>query len=229
MPGGGAMPTSVVLLYNNVHCDEPAAPQVVRPFKAKSMGGAARMMPTDPHRTDYERLAAAVGAARLGLVPSELHGLICGVACTAGERDVAELVTAALAQYGLEAAEWERLQEALRPLCLEVRSTLLEGRFDFALLLPDDAEALDVRIEALAAWCRAFLYGLAEGGVTEPDRLPGDAAEAARDLSALAEAVSDAYAEEEQEERALAELEEYVRVGVQLIFEELHGRRARRS
>ena len=103
------------------------------------------------------------------------------------------------------AAEWKRVAPGL-------------SRLD--LLKPEDRAAL-------AAYCHGFLAGLALGGATnEPPA--GELAEILADFAEISRAGAD---DEERANRdaadfALAELKEYVRVGVQLAFEELRGRRA---
>ena len=38
---------------------------------------------------------------------------------------------------------------------------------EFELMLPDDDESLEARVEALGTWCQGFVYGLAAGGVKQ--------------------------------------------------------------
>ncbi len=86
-------------------------------------------------------------------------------------------------------------------------------------MVPDDEEPIEDRVSALAKWCQGFLFGLAEGGLKSFDNLPGDCAEILSDFNELARATSPD--ETEDSERAYFELFEYVRVGMQLVFEEL--------
>ena len=100
----------------------------------------------------------------------------------------------------------------------------------FQPLLPADDEPLEERTAALAAWCQGFNYGLALAVRF------GDADEAVRH-EAIAEIVRDfaemsqlGYQEDEGDRDAeadWAELVEYVRVSVQLVFEEMAGVRQR--
>jgi uncharacterized protein YgfB (UPF0149 family) len=91
----------------------------------------------------------------------------------------------------------------------------------FDLLIPDDDEPIEARTEALTLWCNGFVYGLGSGGATDPERLPGDAGEIVRDLAQIMRAGVDEREATEANESALAELVEFVRVGVQVVFEEL--------
>ena len=92
---------------------------------------------------------------------------------------------------------------------------------ELELLLPADEQPIDVRTAALAQWCQGFLYGLGAGSVADASDLPGDVGEIVRDLGEISRAGVDATQDEESNEAAYTELVEFVRVGVQLLFEEL--------
>ena len=92
---------------------------------------------------------------------------------------------------------------------------------EFELLLPEDEQPIDARTAALAQWCQGFLYGLGAGAVPDASELPGEVGEIVRDLIEISRAGVDAAQDEESNEAAYAELVEFVRVGVQLLFEEL--------
>jgi len=91
----------------------------------------------------------------------------------------------------------------------------------FSLLMPDDEEPIELRTEALTLWCNGFVYGLGTSGAPDPEQLPGDAGEIVRDLAQIMRAGVDEREGLEANEAALAELVEFVRVGVQVVFEEL--------
>jgi uncharacterized protein YgfB (UPF0149 family) len=95
----------------------------------------------------------------------------------------------------------------------------------FELLIPDDTDTLEERTRALGLWCNGFLYGLGCNGAGDPRQLPADAAEIVRDLGEISQAGVDAQDSDEANETAFAELLEFVRVGVQLVFEELGQQR----
>src|SRR5438309_6995139 len=92
---------------------------------------------------------------------------------------------------------------------------------EFELLLPEDEQSIDARTAALAAWCQGFLYGLGAGAIPDASELPGEVGEVVRDFLQITRAGVDAAQDEESNESAYAELVEFVRVGVQLLFEEL--------
>jgi uncharacterized protein YgfB (UPF0149 family) len=98
---------------------------------------------------------------------------------------------------------------------------------DFKLLLPDDDDSLPERVEAISAWCQGFIYGLAAGGIQQGSELPEDTEELLKDMVEISRAGHDVddggddAANEDEDEVALMEIEEYVRMGVLLIYEEL--------
>jgi len=92
---------------------------------------------------------------------------------------------------------------------------------EFDLLLPEDEASLDTRTVALAQWCQGFLYGLGGSAIQDTNGLPGEVGEIVRDLSEITRVGVDDGQSVESNESAYAELVEFVRVGVQLVFEEL--------
>ena len=116
----------------------------------------------------------------------------------------------------------EDVDQAARALALgaspyELHGALSAGGVGFDLLLPDPAAGLEERAQALFDWCRAFLGGFGLAAVGDAP-LSDDGAEALADLGKLAQA-SPELGEGEEDEDALAEIEEFVRVAVLL----LHG------
>jgi uncharacterized protein YgfB (UPF0149 family) len=103
------------------------------------------------------------------------------------------------------------------------RAALEAGEMGLELLLPDDGAPLRERGQALADWCKGFLFGIGLAGAALHRALSADAREVIGDLTELSRLDAD---EEDNEgsEAAYAELVEYVRVGVLLIHEELGPR-----
>jgi uncharacterized protein YgfB (UPF0149 family) len=119
---------------------------------------------------------------------------------------------------GADTREVERLLGALRAT---TQMRLTERDSEFTPLLPGEDAGLAERVAALADFCRGYVMGLLAGGVSDLAALPGDAREVVEDMIKIAQAEAGETAE--AEERALAELTEYVRVGVQVVYEALHA------
>jgi uncharacterized protein YgfB (UPF0149 family) len=149
----------------------------------------------------------------LAASPFELHGGLCGWLAGGGP-SVREWPARVLADDALPApADGGPLDE----LRLASAAQLADRSFDFALLLPDSDASLAERSGALFEWCRGFLGGFGLAAGNRPS-LSEEGTEALSDLAKLAAAQAQSDGDEEDEE-ALVEIEEFVRVAVLL----LHG------
>ena len=154
--------------------------------------------------------------------PAEAHGTLTGALCANGQYALADWVNEVLPE-GVDQGQ------ALAGLAglYQVTADALAGQLmEFDLLLPDDAQPIEARTEALTLWCNGFLYGLGTGGAPDPQGLPGDTGEIIRDLSHITQAGVDNAEDAEANESALADLVEFTRVGVQLIYEHFAALRA---
>lgn len=161
--------------------------------------------------------------ARAGTVcdAAECHGTICGVLCAGADGNDIWLAHLMEEASGPEAAlkNCRRDLLALRDLS---RRLLQEGTLEFTPLLPDDETSLAERTAALGEWCQGFLFGLGLAGERlQLDTLPDEAGEVLRDMGQIAQAGFEGDADDDEDEAAYAEIVEYVRVGVQLLYEEL--------
>jgi uncharacterized protein YgfB (UPF0149 family) len=82
-------------------------------------------------------------------------------------------------------------------------------------------QPLAARTTALGQWCQGFLYGLGSSRIPDPEALPEQIGEIVRDLSAITQVAVDEGESEETNESSYTELVEFVRVGAQLLFDEL--------
>lgn len=173
----------------------------------------------------YTDLADAL--ARLGFSQdaAEYHGALCGALCvqSADEIDLSRVVPVdeEHAPFGDAPAH-----QALEKLRDEAMESLESMQATFAPLLPSDDLPLTERARALAEWCEGFLYGLASRGTLDLNATSPEVKEMVHDLVQFSRATSSEDEDQEIEENAYAELVEYVRVGAQLIFMELHPRDA---
>ena len=171
------------------------------------------MMQADYHRVQ-ELLAqehALAGAA-------EAHGTLAGCLCGASGYRFEDWLREILPE-GRASPE---AGPTLRELFDGTAAALVAPDMEFTLLLPADDESLEARTASLAAWCQGFLYGLGAGSIQDASELPGEVGEIVRDFIEITRAGVEG---EESNENAYAELVEFVRVGAQLLFEELAGAR----
>jgi hypothetical protein len=91
--------------------------------------------------------------------------------------------------------------------------------------LPHDNETLNARVRALASWCNGFVVGLGLGGLTldAKSQETEEVLEIVRDFIEIGKADIDVEVEGDPEtsEESFAEVAEFVRVGVQIVFEEI--------
>jgi uncharacterized protein YgfB (UPF0149 family) len=147
----------------------------------------------------------------LAVTPAELHGALCGWLAGAGE-DTPEWLARIMADDSLPQVPRAGVLDAVR----QASVTQLDDRdFGFELLLPGADAPLAERSGALFDWCRGFLggFGLAAGHAPP---LSEEAGEALADLARLAAATPQDDGDDEDED-ALTEIEEFVRVAVLLI------------
>ncbi len=175
------------------------------------------------HPTDYSEVQRVLAGERSLADAAEAHGTLAGSLCaTVGYR-----FEDWLQEILPEGKAREDAVGTLRELFTSTAGALASQDMEFDLLLPEDEEALDARASALGQWCQGFLYGLGSSALEDAKRLPGDVGEIVRDLTEITRVGVDTGQSAESNESAYAELVEFVRVGVQLVFEELEPLRER--
>ncbi len=159
-----------------------------------------------------QEIAQEIRSAGLAMDPSELHGALCGWLAGGGE-DRPDWIGAVMADPSRPP---EAAGGALSRMRAATAAQLADRDFDLQLLLPGDDADLAQRSGALFAWCRGLLggFGLAAG---QAPPLSEESREALADLARFAAAVSQEDGDEEDEE-ALVEIEEFVRVAVLLLY-----------
>jgi len=166
---------------------------------------------------NYDHIQQLLAQERSLADAAEAHGTLAGCLCaTAGYR-----LEDWLREILPEGSAAPAARAALEDVFNATAGALIQPDMEFEPLLPADDQPIDVRTAALAHWCLGFLYGLGAGSITDASELPGDAGEVVRDFIEISRAGVDAAQDEESNEAAYAELVEFVRVGTQLLFEEL--------
>ena len=161
--------------------------------------------------------------------PAEAHGAFCGRACLSGAAALQDWIKDVGGDSDADDLLARQSAQHLQAFAADTLLKLEAGHLAFQLLLPDDDATLDMRTASLADWCHGFMHGLssAGGGDEGPfaDALEaGEVSEIIEDFSQITGAVADTDQGNEAEQ-AFVELEEYVRVSVQLVYEETAGLR----
>lgn len=162
---------------------------------------------------DLSEVDAEIRRLALASSAPELHGGLCGW-LAGGGAPVREWPAKVLVDDTLAAPAEGSPLDRLRTASV---AQLEDRSFDFALLLPGADAPLVQRSGALFDWCRGFLGGFGLAAGANP-KLSEEGTEALGDLARLARAEAQEDGDEE-DEAALAEIEEFVRVATLL----LHG------
>ena len=185
----------------------PSAPQLHCVAPRNRYDDVAEPLPS-PAEVDV-----AVRELGLGIDAAELHGALCGW-IAGGGGTTPDWLAKVMADPALPAVAAGSTLDRLR----EASASQFEDRsFGFDLLLPDADAPLGERSGALFDWCRGFLGGFGLAAGTAPP-LSEEGSEALSDLARLAAATPQDDGDEE-DEQALVEIEEFVRVAALL----LHG------
>ncbi|HLT44594.1 MAG TPA: UPF0149 family protein [Luteimonas sp.] len=174
-----------------------------------------------PPLEDVDRALRQAGVATDA---AELHGGLCGWLAAGGDAGPGWLGKV-LADEALP----QVVQDSVLDRMARASAAQFEDRdFAFELLLPGPDALLAERSGALFAWCRGFLggFGLASG---EQPPLSEEGREALSDLARLAAAQPQEEGDQD-DEAALAEIEEFVRIAALLLHGDcVLGPRHRRS
>jgi yecA family protein len=177
-----------------------------------------------PEISDLEELLYRVDAT---MGAAEAHGALCGMLCARGTVELSEWVDHVVGEQEQGSELLHDVVHKMSDLHQATLEMMNNTTGEFRLLLLDDDDPLQERVDALAAWCQGFIYGLAAGGISEESELPEDTSELLKDMIEISRARHDVDEEEAEEadvnddEVAYMEIEEYVRMGVLLIYEEL--------
>lgn len=180
-------------------------------------------MTTDVLLPDFDQMADIYW--RLGVMqsPSQLHGFLTGRLSAGDELATAEWLAEA-ARY-IDAVESPDAADSalLQSLHLATAQALAGGEMAMALLLPDDAVEITLRVDALGQWCQGFLAGFAQGGKTVQQRhgqqqYAPEVSEALSDLAAISQIRLSDDDDVQQSEQHVVEVAEYLRVAAMTIY-----------
>lgn len=164
----------------------------------------------------YHEIEASLAASRALTDLPEAHGTLAGALCSSRSVSLEDWLREIFPEGQAGAAE-----TAMLAVFEWTRHVLDTRQFAFQPLLPDDETPVEARAVALGQWCQGFLYGLGSQPIPEIEQLPAEVAELVRDLTALTQIGVDAEESVEANEQAYAELVEFVRIGVQVLYDEL--------
>lgn len=171
----------------------------------------------------HDDLDALIVRLRLGVDASELHGSLCGYLAGGATPNGGKLLAALELEGAEDVTPSPSDQAALDALLKQCRDALADTDLGFEPLLPDGDRPLDERAEATVDWCRGFLGGFGLAGTDAHAGLSDEAQEVLRDFGTIAASSFD-FGDAAEDEDALVEVQEFLRVGALLLYTESAGR-----
>ena len=167
---------------------------------------------------DYDVIDSLLARVEAEAYAAEFHGFISGQLCVTGSAN--EELWKDFLDIQSNDEELIRLcHEEMLQLINVTSEQLQSDDFGLQLLLPDDDASMGLRAEALVNWCHGFLngFGLSEG--RNQNGVSAEVNEVIEDFTQICRL--DLDEDEEDEEQTFMELQEYVRMGTILVYEEL--------
>ena len=176
---------------------------------------------------DFEKLDSLRKSASIDMKLSEAHGGICSQICFDNDY-FEEFVPLDQSDDGASVSvQIGAYRKALLKIIDENGKTLKDGDLDFELIIPDENYTIQARAEALSIWCQGFIDGvsflLSEQGLKIDQSENKESFEIIEDFTQISTLDSHSINEEVDEELALMELIEFVRLSVQMIYDEFRS------
>ena len=176
---------------------------------------------------DFEKLDNLRKSASIDMKLPEVHGGICSQICFDNDY-FEEFVPLDQSDDGASVSvQIGAYRKALLKIIDENAKTLKDGDLDFELIIPDENYTIQERAEALSIWCQGFIDGvsflLSEQGLKIDQSENKESFEIIEDFTQISTLDSHSINEEVDEELALMELIEFVRLSVQMIYDEFRS------
>jgi uncharacterized protein YgfB (UPF0149 family) len=177
---------------------------------------------------DFDTVDQVLRKAGAAVEAAEAQGAFCGAVAILGPHAEPAWIAETLESSNSDNALTAECAQVLSQVARVSYAWLEEGDLSLRLLLPDDEESMEMRVHSLAAWCQGFMHSLAVAGAEDKgDANSGPRSEISREILKDFSEITKATAlddenemDEEEAEASYLELVEFVRVSVQLIYEE---------
>ena len=168
---------------------------------------------------NYEELSTLLEQHAILTDAAEIQGIFCGMLSGGMPLESQDWLGSLSDSINQGDGMAEAVQDQLTVLYNETCQQLLETDFTFNLCLPDESAPINERGQALINWVQGFMLGF---GFHQADltSCSADVKEALEDFYEISR-MDEAMPEDEDSERALFEVVEYVRVSCMLCFNEL--------
>lgn len=161
--------------------------------------------------------------ARAGSRAAECHGFLCGYLCI-NKNVEEEMFREILLADAADEVIFDECCVQITELASEINTQISSSDFELQLLLPDDDRPLQERSFALTQWCQGFLSGLGIAGMVDTGSISVESRELIDDMYKICRMnAEETGGSGEEEESALVELIEYVRMGAIMMHDEFQN------
>ncbi|WP_276307855.1 UPF0149 family protein [Alteromonas flava] len=167
----------------------------------------------------YETLSALLMRNKVTADAAELQGILCGMMAGGLSLSDRNWMPAIADMFNAGEPLAQEVEQSLQQLFEQTSQQMVDGEFALSLLLPDDSAPINERGSALINYVQGFMTGF---GLQQNDlsNCSDDVKEALEDFAEIVK-LEDAMTDDEESEKALFEVQEYVRVSTMLCFSEL--------
>ena len=169
---------------------------------------------------NYSQFESTLQKGNADYLPAESQAIACGMLVVNISADKLKWVQLLVGDIDPNDSAQHTAIAELGQLFDLVKQQLQDSNLAFDLLLPDDNVALTERVKAIQEWCSGFLLGISLAGVQDQRSLPEDTRDLLADFTEIGTSGDFDLDDENESEEALAEIVEYIRMGVLLINEE---------
>ncbi len=184
-------------------------------------------VPSQVALPEYAAVAAAMQRCGMPQSPAESHGFALGLNVAGVAEPLALWQQELYADFDPADVLAGECRSLLDRVFASVFASTETGSMQLALLLPQDIVVDAARLGAVRDWCQGFLYGFGLGGDALNRRLSDQARELLRDITEMTRLDTGEVENNAENQSALIEIEEFLRVGVMLMRDELHRERDR--
>ena len=168
---------------------------------------------------EYIELDQLLSGVEAEVCAAGCHGFLCGQICVYGY-PLEELWQEYIDAQTTDDILVDNCYDEIKVLLSDTINSMQSYDMDFQLMLPGGDSPLEDRVDALAEWCHGFLNGYGVAAGEQELTMTEDCREVLEDFTRICQVGIDENTNEE-DEQALFELIEYVRMGTILIFEDL--------
>lgn len=174
-------------------------------------------IPALPNFKQINKLLQEMG---LSTSASEIHGHLCGQLSTGIFEQAMEYMKNLIESVDILKFE-KQIKQLITIVDISIKQ-LTSVSFEFHLLVPDDETALQDRASSLSAWCQGYTDALLHADVDIESIAQEEIRDAFFHITEIA-SLDDTYdTVTEEDEKAYAEIYEYVRMAAMMIYTELN-------